>query len=431
MAAEGYKSILLNECLGKGSPLHEPPKSGETPNPSPVKQAKPAALLVVQRFLHDCLVECYKKTYDYENLKLWIGNSDEIVKDSSGSTNGTNFEKFYHHSCTRQDVEFVKSLDDVFVNRDRKYQSKNEKMNAADAFLPIETDTNVSMNDFNLFSTFPNIQYIDTSILEAKISYVHNKDHYRDFKKTLSQLCDWTSMENHMNFEDAKSWSVYSLTETLRNKLIKNCVLVNMGKKLENNSCVLQMNENNKIEIDLHFKLLLESWGVRNYDFELSNILKEIKECYVKNKASAREEIGKCSTVIDALVRESLRSGTNELSQEMIILSYVSRNLLDDLDQAQNLRFKTQEKFPSNVLLTINFWKKLFSEDDINVNVVKSARKEGNFNLSKRALLWHFENQNSDKNLIEISDDLIENFDRNLRVEEGELCLQVAKLLHR
>lgn len=422
IAAEGYKSILLDECNSKTSALHDMGKGSDGICVSPVKHIKSTTPLIVQRFIHDCLIDCYKKTHDYENLKLWISNADEIVKDSSGSSNGTNVEKFYHHSCTRQDVEFVKSLQEIVVNKISKYQSKNNKNETLVNSEPEQT----------LYSNFPDIQYIDTSILEAKISYVH-EDRYEDCKKTLSQLCDWTRIENQSGLETRlKSWSCYDLTENLRNRLIKNSILVNIGKSLENNSCVFQMSENNKIEIDLHFKLLLKKWGVQSYDFELSNILKGIKEYFIKNKSVIRDQVEEGSSIVNAMVKESLRSGSNELFREIIILSFVCRNLTNELNQTENLNFdfNFNEKFSSDVLLSIDFWKRLLNENDSNVNIVKSARKEGNYNLSKRALLWHFSDANPDKNLIEISDDLIENFNRNLKVEEGELCLQVAKLLY-
>lgn len=419
----------MNEHNNKSSPIHDPLKLSE-PSSSPIKQIKSSTLLIVKHFLHDCLVDCYKKTNDFENLKLWIDNADEIIKDESVIKNGTNFERFYHHYSKKSDINFIKSIQDIVDNKTVKYRSRNDKLPLGDAFLPPDHCDPAAVKDFNVFSPFSNIQYIDTSILEAKISYVQN-DYDEHCKKTLASLCDWAQIGKHSELFELKTWSCYHILENLKNILVKNCVLINVGKNLENNSCVFHMNENNTIEIDLHFKLLLEKWGVRNYGFELSKILKEIKENYVKNKDSIREVVKTCSDAVNVLMRENLRSGNDELSQETMILNYVCKYLLNDLNHVENKKFKIVEKFSSDVLLSIGFWKKLLNEEDVNLSIVKSARKEGNYNLSKRALLWYFDKENIDKSLIDISRDLIENFDRDLRHEEGELCLQVAKLLYR
>lgn len=428
MAAEGYKTTLLDDQNNKSSPMHEVLKISEPSSSSPMKQVKPNTLLIVKHFLHDCLIDCYKKTCDFENLKIWVENIDEIIKDETTTKNGTNFERFYHHSNKKSDINFIKSIQDIIDNKTTKYRSRSDKMQmGGDSFLPLEPS--IGMKDFNVYSPFSNIQYIDTSILEAKISYIQN-DYDEHCKKTLASLCDWAQIRNTDGFE-LKTWSCYHVLDKVKNVLMKNCVLINVGKNLENNPCVFHMNENNTIEIDLHFKLLLEKWGVRNYGFELSKILKEIKETYVTNKESIRSVVEKCSETVSVLMRENLRCGNNELSQESMILIYVCRYLLNDLNQIENMKFKVEEKFSSDMLLSIGFWKKLLNEEDVNLSVVKSARKEGNYNVSKRALLWYFDNDNTDKSLVAISNDLIENFNRDLRQEEGELCLQVAKLLYR
>lgn len=426
-AIEGYKSILL-EGQNKISPSHEPLKTADG-NASPVKQTKSLTLLIVQRLVHDCMIECYKKVNDFENLKFWIDNADSAIKDGSNSNNGTYFERFYHHSTSEVDIQFIQSVQEIIVNKATKYQTRSNNLLINNSVLPMNHDSG-NIIDYEKFCAFQNIQYIDSAILEAKISYIHC-DYDEHCKKTLASLCDWAEVEKDEKYDTFnRTWSYYSILENLKNVLVKKCILINVGKNLENNSCVFQMNENNKIEIDLHFKLLLEKWGVRNYDFELSNILKEIKENYIKNKERIRSQIEGCSKIIKALIRENIRSGENELSQEIMTLSYVCKDLLNSLNHVESVRFNVTEKFPSDVLLSIGFWKKLMNEDDVNLEVIKSARKEGNYNLSKRALLWYFDSDKPEKSLVEISADLIENFNRDLTIEEGELCLQVAKLLH-
>jgi len=371
---------------------------------SPTKIAKPYLDEAATRFVYDCLLDCFRKTDDWDGLAMWLEKRQAFLNNVK---NGTTTEKLFDLPLVMDSVKFHRNVQEILLNKSSKYQWKCK-----------ENIDEVRQDG--------NIKILDESILECKVSGYEETRVNETCKAALNQLSDWSQVQ-----KPCSAWRVDNLTDSLRESLIRDALLVKIGRSLESKSFVLQTSEG-KIEIDLHGKQLAEEWGA-SYDFELSNILKEIKEKYVKEKRIVHDRMWEVSGATEALLREKLRSGRPTSARDLLIMDYVGRDVLENNKTIQDLEnFSTERKFPSDFWLHVAFWKRLLGGDDVKLQVLTAARKEGNTELAKRCLLWHFKGTPPrGRDFVDVCDELVENFDRNMTSVEGQLCVQVAKLLYR
>lgn len=322
LAIEGYKSLLSkgraspvpSGSISKMEPADEVNRNQSSPqdkmgqsDSSPTKIARPSIDGAAARLVYDCLLDCFRRIDDFDNLILWLENRQSILRDLK---NGT-IERFLDPPWTAEGVSFLKTVQEMLINRSSKYKWRTRAVESpSDPDVPGPDEA---------------IKALDECILDARISVPTTPDINERCKHALRQLSDW-SQTTHSDF--SPHWRVDTVTESLKQSLINDALFLHIGKSLESKSFVLQMSEN-KIEIDLHVSQLLDQWGA-SYDFELSNIVKELKEGYVARRGLVLEGVEERGCAIEGLLRERLRGGRASPSPHLLLLDSVCRHLLHD-----------------------------------------------------------------------------------------------------
>ncbi|XP_020295832.1 serine/threonine-protein kinase SMG1 isoform X3 [Pseudomyrmex gracilis] len=154
----------------------------------------------------------------------------------------------------------------------------------------------------------------------------------------------------------------------------------------------------------------------------LTNIALKIRVNDFKN--TFESDIEKCQKVAAKTMQDGLRNMPSEYLNDAILLQY-SATCLKNL-----LRGKTTEKnvfelykidkincINSNILTQILWWSEYFDQacdnstiqevDNLRLDVIRTARKENNFNLAKREIVKYFK---SERNLIQLQNLAVCNF---------------------
>lgn len=149
------------------------------------------------------------------------------------------------------------------------------------------------------------------------------------------------------------------------------------------------------------------NWSCANALSECSNSLMNIALRIRSNefKDSFENVIERCEKVAAKTMQDSLRNVPSEYLNDAILLQYSAtglKNLLcgkNDKNVFELYKIDKINHINSNVLTQVLWWSKYFDQssdnnstevDSLRLHVIRTARKEGNFNLAKREIVKYF-----------------------------------------
>ncbi|KAL6442065.1 hypothetical protein ACFW04_002410 [Cataglyphis niger] len=222
-----------------------------------------------------------------------------------------------------------------------------------------------------------------------------------------SGLVDWKLQENDILSQEKNI--------ILRKQIAENIVP-------QQAECLKKFEEGELISLDelTNWNLLNDekksNWSCANALSECNNSLMNIALRIRSNefKDSFENVIERCEKVAAKTMQDSLRNVPSEYLNDAILLQYSAtglKNLLcgkNDKNVFELYKIDKINHINSNVLTQVLWWSKYFDQssdnnstevDSLRLHVIRTARKEGNFNLAKREIVKYFK---LEQNLIQL-----------------------------
>lgn len=219
-------------------------------------------------------------------------------------------------------------------------------------------------------------------------------------------------------YRAVSDWGQLEVWKIRENEILKNPDNVVLDKQIFENvvaqqaRCLRKFEENEKISIEeLSDWAILDkgaktNWSCTKTIVECTNTLTNIA-IRIQNDAFEdhyNEDIENCRKVAEKTTSESLRSLPAEYMSDSLLVQYSAAGLTDlisgkSVNTFELYRADKVNYLDSNILTQVLWWSDYFSRASDNrgtelaslrLNVVRNARKEGNFNLAKREIVRYF-----------------------------------------
>jgi len=224
-----------------------------------------------------------------------------------------------------------------------------------------------------------------------------------------SGLVEWKLQETNMLAQEKNT--------ILKKQITENIVL-------QQANCLKKYEDNELISLDelMNWNVLDEmkksNWSCTKTLVECSNSLMNIALKLRINddfKDSFENDIEKCQKVTAKITQEALRNVPSEYLSDAILLQYSAtglKNLMCDKNEKNIFDLYKIDKINhtnSNILTQILWWSEYLDQgydnsmevDSLRLHVIRTARKEGNFNLAKREVTKYFK---LEQDLIQMKD---------------------------
>lgn len=223
--------------------------------------------------------------------------------------------------------------------------------------------------------------------------------------KCYRSVSDWTQLEKwkqqEMKFSNRENGK-----QTMKNIVIQqaNCL-----KKFEEGETIVLDELTNWALLDEESKT---NWSCVKTMNECSNTLTNIAlRISVDDKQDFIQDIEKCRSFASKTMEEGLRNVPSEYLNDSILMQYSASGLISHLSGKQLNVFQLSQADKINYLNTstltqILWWSDYFARinniesneevGSLRLHVIRSARKEGNFNLAKREIIRYFKTEQED-----------------------------------
>ncbi|XP_050541278.1 serine/threonine-protein kinase SMG1 [Daktulosphaira vitifoliae] len=251
-------------------------------------------------------------------------------------------------------------------------------------------------------------------------------------------LLDWTHSEDNILLTDNKDCFFW------QNRFLSK-ISLQFINDLEDGNCDY-INSLENWDIDFQPKVIKTNWNCFDIINEVRSKLVYIllKTNIYKGKLDEKLKpiVEDCQEVIRNIFQECLTDSLLEYSQEVSILSYAIKCILEEKPMQWDVTNEMNVKsLGSSLISQALFWMKILSNQSLDLNSIKQcnqqynaselylklaveARKEGNVNLATRGML-HYLKSNKSYEFINLSNNLLENKSESI----SSLLQRVGKLL--